>query len=73
MYRIDYPDIEHHQDLHIRLMEQLNNRMIQLNRGDLDIDQFLVFLKKWYVEHTTKADHKILDYLISSGRGVGGF
>jgi hemerythrin len=59
MLRIQYPDFKVHQNEHFELLEQFNLTKHCL----VDFPEFLVFLSKWFVNHTIMEDKKISNYV----------
>jgi hemerythrin len=59
----DYPDIEIHRELHMKLIDQLTAKVnfFKPERKQLRIlEEFLI---QWFLDHTVKEDSKIAKYL----------
>ena len=63
MYSISYPDYEVHKRHHRELLEQYNRKMIEIELGEQIIEDFIVFLKAWFVSHTLTEDKKIASFV----------
>jgi hemerythrin len=58
-----YPGTEAHEELHGKLLKDLNVKVSQLEFGDIDDLEFVVFLQEWFIEHTVKEDKQIGIYI----------
>ena len=52
------PGIENHHQLHLQLLEELNQYAENLDNGLKTIDQFLEFITDWFLVHTQHEDRK---------------
>jgi hemerythrin len=58
-----YPDIEDHHKLHNELIIELN-KIGKKSLWDKNPQEFLDFLKKWWIDHICKKDRVFRDYLV---------
>ena len=63
MYAIHYPEYEAHKLLHHKLLERYSQKTIEIELEEQTIDDFLTFLKDWFINHTLKEDSKIAAYV----------
>jgi len=63
MYSINYPEYETHKELHYKLLDTYNQKSLEISLKTLDINDFLIFLKDWFVNHTLNEDKKIAQYI----------
>ena len=59
-----YPGLEEHQEMHHKLLEDLNTNINQLQNNKQKPDEFIKFIINWLLNHTTKEDTKLADFLI---------
>ena len=52
------PGVESHHQLHLQLLEELNQYAENLDNGLKTIDQFLEFITDWFLVHTQHEDRK---------------
>ena len=63
MYSVSYPDYESHRTHHQKLIETYNQTLMQIELGEQTINDFITFLKDWFVNHTLHEDKNISDYV----------
>lgn len=63
MYSIEYPDYESHKNLHYKLLDDFNQKSLGISLDQKDIQEFIFFLKDWFVNHTLNQDKKIADFI----------
>jgi len=63
MYSVDYPDYEIHTQHHQKLLNEFGRELIEIEMGKKTIEEFLVFLKDWFVHHTLNEDKKIASFV----------
>lgn len=68
MRRMEYPHLASHQDMHLHLIDILNNKIIAYDMGSIDPVAIQDFLVEWFVKHTTHEDPKILAYQNAQSR-----
>jgi hemerythrin len=52
------PGVESHHQLHLQLLEELNQYAENLEKGLKTIDEFLEFITDWFLVHTQHEDRK---------------
>jgi len=52
------PGVESHHQLHLQLLEELNQYAENLDKGLKTIDEFLEFITDWFLVHTQHEDRK---------------
>jgi hemerythrin-like metal-binding protein len=57
-FSLDLPRIESHRQLHLQLLEELNQNAENLDKGLKTIDEFLEFITDWFLVHTQHEDRK---------------
>ncbi|MBI9034330.1 MAG: hemerythrin family protein [Bacteroidales bacterium] len=62
MEEIQYPEYKQHQQLHDNLLETFHNITINIEEGKLNKQEFINFLKAWFIHHTINEDKKISIY-----------
>lgn len=63
MERIDYPDLEHHRQIHFELTEELKEVLMKLKtKQSYTPIEFYYFLMKWLTDHIEEEDNKIGQY-----------
>ena len=55
---LDLPGIKSHHQLHLQLLEELNQNAENLDKGLKTIDEFLEFITDWFLVHTQHEDRK---------------
>lgn len=63
MYSINYPDYESHKLMHSELLDTYTQNVTEIHTGHQTIEEFIDFLKDWFVHHTLHADLKIARYV----------
>jgi hemerythrin-like metal-binding protein len=58
-----YPALNGHKILHINLIEELSNNRLKYENDFISLDEFIKFIFKWLVTHTTKEDIKFGDFI----------
>ncbi|MBI9100524.1 MAG: hemerythrin family protein, partial [Spirochaetaceae bacterium] len=59
----NYPRSESHKELHNELIRALADMISMYRINKIERDDILSFLVEWFVEHTTKEDMKMAEYL----------
>lgn len=61
MYRIQYPDLQRHQQIHVSLLNVLNNFVKSINTLTIDEieDQLYVFVESYFIKHIVDEDKLI--------------
>lgn len=63
MERIDYPDLEHHKQVHSELTDELKEVLMKLKtKQSYTPIEFYYFLMKWLTDHIEEDDNKIGEY-----------
>ena len=52
------PGVEDHHQLHLQLLEDLNQYAENLDNGSKTIDEFIEFITDWFLVHTQHEDRK---------------
>ena len=55
------PGVNQHHQLHIKLIEELNQYAENLENGLKTIDEFLEFITDWFLVHTQHEDRKLFN------------
>ena len=55
------PGVNQHHQLHIELIEELNQHVENLENGLKTIDEFLEFITDWFLVHTQHEDRKLFN------------
>ena len=63
MYLINYPHYERHKNLHYELLNEYNQLSLEVSLEAQKIEDFIRFLKEWFVNHTLHEDKKIADFI----------
>ena len=63
MARLGFPEIEHHKQCHIELIERLNKIITQNASQDDLIHDLKRLMVVWVIEHIINEDHKITQYI----------
>ena len=63
MYSIGYPDYASHKQHHQKLIETFSQKSLQIELGEQTINDFISFLKDWFINHTLHEDLKISEYV----------
>lgn len=71
-FEAGYPELAIHHAAHLALLEQLDVVLMELRSEQIGMDQILAFFKQWYVNHTSKADHRFADFLARGPSGMAG-
>lgn len=58
---IDLSGVESHHQLHIQLLEDLNQYAENLDKGLKTMDEFLEFITDWFLVHTIHEDRKLFE------------
>lgn len=66
MHEVGYPDTEHHELLHSRLLSQLEVTIGRVNKKKELPEDLLYFLNHWIIEHIAREDKKIANYVKQS-------
>jgi len=68
MRAVDYPDLKNHQEVHKRLMFQLNEEVNTVVFKYINFHTLIEFLYQWFLEHTTEEDKKLAVYIQNRDR-----
>ena len=60
-----FPDVAEHKKEHEKLLNSLNEKIIEIISGDKDSTELVSFLIDWFVIHTTSLDLKLSKHLAS--------
>jgi hemerythrin len=63
MYSINYPEYESHKQLHAELLETYSQKFTEIYLGEKTIEDFILFLKDWFVTHTLTVDKRIASFV----------
>jgi len=63
MYLINYPDYEAHKQLHIKLLDDYSQKIGAIDLDEHKIEDFIIFLKDWFINHTLCEDKKIASFI----------
>ena len=63
MSRYKYPYLEQHKKEHEELIINMNNHFMTIDPRFVDHDKLIDFLLKWFINHTTKSDKTLSDYI----------
>lgn len=65
MMEINFQEYHYHKTLHERLTEQVMAFIIKLKKNEkVDINEFLNFIKDWFLAHIPEEDTKIAEAMI---------
>ncbi|WP_321493646.1 hemerythrin family protein [uncultured Desulfobacter sp.] len=73
MLLVDYPDLVHHMQLHIELIEQLNYQGFKVIDSTDNMSRFIMFLREWFLNHTVNEDKKLFEYIEKVDGNFSGF
>ena len=59
---IRYPEIAHHRDMHIRLIDQIHELENQL-RHEVSPERLVGFFEDWFVSHVLRSDREYVAYV----------
>lgn len=59
MYSINYPDFEIHKQHHNELLDKYNQKLMEIDMDEQKVEDLIIFLKNWFVNHTLNEDKKI--------------
>ncbi|MCW8854729.1 MAG: bacteriohemerythrin [Gammaproteobacteria bacterium] len=59
----NYPDYDEHRRHHMDLLERYNQNMMRILLDEEDMDDFIIFLKEWFIKHTVLEDKKIAKFI----------
>jgi hemerythrin len=62
MHDLGYPDLPHHKDLHVALVNQLSNCMLGFGSRKYSEEHVRSFLVAWFTDHVCHEDAKIAVY-----------
>ncbi len=63
MEQINYPELKSHQEMHNKLIDDLNEISgTQLRKND-SIEEFKIFIIRWVIEHIMVHDKKFISFL----------
>ena len=57
-----YPFFKEHRELHLELINELNEKINLFRMAITTIETVINFLMKWFIQHTVKFDRKIGQY-----------
>ena len=63
MFDIGYPHLESHKRLHAMLLAHLARFSDNAVSGEIPAEDILIFLRDWFLHHTTEEDTKIAAYV----------
>ena len=63
MINIGYPEIDAHQEKHLKLLEKLNIALGNVELGKETHENLVSFLLNWFKSHTINEDKKIASFL----------
>ncbi|MCG8472159.1 MAG: bacteriohemerythrin [Desulfobacterales bacterium] len=64
----EYPLARSHSHEHLTFTKNINNFMIDYERGDEELsDKMLIFLRKWWVTHVAESDQMFVKHLKETG------
>ena len=63
MIDIGYPDLENHRRLHGLLIDHLKRFAEHAGGGEIPAEDILIFLRDWYLHHTTTEDTRISSHV----------
>ena len=66
MMRIEYPDFNRHQIMHFELLEQFN----LAKYDELGLENFYLFIKDWFINHTILEDIKIKKFIVDGNINI---
>lgn len=61
-----YPELEHHAELHTKLLNEVEAKISELAASSMDGVEpivFYTFLIDWFIHHTVETDKKLADYI----------
>ena len=58
-----YPDCEKHFAIHKQLIKQIKQQFSLVKTGQQPSDDFVIFLKDWFIKHIEGTDQQILPYI----------
>ena len=71
MLLFKYPLLTQHQEQHQMLLRSVKYKLEAYENGSLSLGEVIAFLSDWLLNHTTKEDRKIGDYLRSQAEDTG--
>ena len=63
MTRYDYPEAEHHRDIHRELMADIAELRQEFDRGAEIGPEFVLYVWNWLLNHIVEDDKRLGDYL----------
>ena len=63
MYSINYPDYEGHKQHHNELLDKYSQKLMEIDLEEQKIEDLIIFLKNWFVNHTLNEDKKIASFV----------
>lgn len=63
MYIAEYPEYEEHKRHHDELLIELGSVLAEGGLGNHEVENIVVFLKDWFVNHTLHEDVKISEFV----------
>lgn len=63
MYLLHYPDLISHQEEHRQIILKLKNKRRHIEENVGNLQSFVNFLVKWFIEHTQTLDKKLGKYI----------
>lgn len=63
MYSINYPDYETHKQHHNELLDKYSQKLMEIDLGEQKVEDLIIFLKNWFVNHTLHEDRKIASFV----------
>jgi hemerythrin-like metal-binding protein len=62
MQACDYPELNNHKQVHQLLLKQIKKMQFKHNQGDLNIEEIIIFLESWLVDHIQIMDQSVLSF-----------
>jgi len=62
MQRVNYPEYEAHKELHKSLLKKVKKYMADIEKDNVEVDEILSVLSKWFPKHILKEDIKLASY-----------
>ena len=59
-FSLNSPELTTHNQRHAELLEETKKHALELQQGEITIDQFVMYLYQWFSGHTIHEDRKLL-------------
>nr|WP_319492952.1 bacteriohemerythrin [uncultured Desulfobacter sp.] len=73
MNLVCYTDLDYHKQLHRDLIDKLSYQSYQSQISTENMNEFIIFLKEWFLNHTVNEDKKLSEYIKTVDRDFSCF